>query len=126
MVHLARFVGFYFLFLYGLGELPWEFAVPGGLGDIAVATLAVVMLAVLWMNGPAGHRLLVAWNVLGLVDILFVVATAARLNLARPGSMHALTTLPLSLLPTFLVPLIIGSHLAMLARLRRGARRLGT
>jgi hypothetical protein len=40
--------------------------------------------------------------------------------------MQALTTLPLSLLPTFLVPLIIGSHLAMLARLRRGARRLGT
>jgi hypothetical protein len=31
-LHLTRFVGVYFLFLYGKGELPFSFAVPGGWG----------------------------------------------------------------------------------------------
>ena len=29
-LHLCRFVGFYFLWLYSSGELPYAFAVPGG------------------------------------------------------------------------------------------------
>src|ERR1044071_2068997 len=37
-LHLTRFVGFYFLWLYGRGELPYRFAVPGGWGGIIVAT----------------------------------------------------------------------------------------
>src|SRR5882672_9093208 len=47
-LHLTRFVGFYFLYLYGRGELPYAFAVPGGWGDIVVATLAAALL----MWGP--------------------------------------------------------------------------
>jgi hypothetical protein len=59
------------------------------------------------------HR---AWNPIGLADILFVVATAGRLALADPTSMRALTVLPLSLRPTFLVPITIASHVLILAR----------
>jgi hypothetical protein len=61
--------------------------------------------------------------VLGLADILFVVATAARLALADPASMAALLRLPLSLLPTFLVPLIIASHVVLGVRLALTAGR---
>jgi hypothetical protein len=121
-LHLARFVGFYFLYLYGRGELPYAFAVLGGWGDIVVASLAAALL--LW-GPPRDVRrrwAYAAWNVLGLADILFVVATAARLGLADPASMAALVRLPLSLLPTFLVPLIIASHVILGVRLgRRGA-----
>jgi hypothetical protein len=117
--HLTRFVGSYFLVLYGRGELPYAFAVPGGWGDILVAILALLLL----LSGPPETarrlRAYVVWNVLGLLDILFVVATAARLAFSAPASMAALLRLPLSLLPTFLVPLIITSHVVLAIRLAR-------
>ena len=82
----------------------------------------------LHLGGPPATvrrlRAYVFWNVLGLLDILFVVATAARLAFAAPASMEALLRLPLSLLPTFLVPLIITSHVLLAIRLARaGAAR---
>jgi hypothetical protein len=118
-LHLTRFVGPYFLYLYAHGELPYAFAVPGGWGDIAVATLAAALLT--WGSPHDGVRrpAYIAWNVLGLADIVFVVATAGRLAATAPESMTALVRLPLSLLPTFLVPLIIASHVVLGIRLAR-------
>ncbi len=118
-LHLTRFVGAYFIVLFRRGELPFAFAVPGGWGDMLVAAGALLLLA----SGPPTSRArrtaYALWNLLGLLDILFVVATATRLALANPESMEALLRLPLSLLPTFLVPLIIASHLLIAVRLRR-------
>src|SRR5206468_6075426 len=76
-VHLTRFVGLYFLLLYYRDvALPRAFAVPGGWGDIIVATLAFGLLAAAGELEP--KRWLVGlWNTLGLIDILFVVATAS-------------------------------------------------
>jgi hypothetical protein len=121
-MHLTRFVGVYFLALYARGLLPFDFAVLGGWGDIAVAATAALWL-VLAREPEAHRRLFWAWNLCGLADILFVVATAARLALADPASMGPLRTLPLSLLPTFLVPLIIASHVLIFWRLRRAPER---
>lgn len=123
-LHLTRFVGAYFLVLYGRGVLPYDFAVPGGIGDITVAGLAAVLL---FWGPPRDVRRRAAygaWNVLGLTDILFVVVTAGRLGLAEPASMAALLQLPLSLLPTFLVPLIIASHVVLGVRLWRAPSRV--
>jgi hypothetical protein len=78
--------------------------------------VAVMALAVAAYPAP---RIIFAWNVVGLIDILLVVATAAGLNLRNPGSMSALTELPLSLLPTFLVPLIIFLHVVIFSRVRQ-------
>ena len=44
---------------------------------------------------------------------------AARLAAADPSSMRALLRLPLSLLPTFLVPLLIATHVWIFVRLAR-------
>ena len=118
-LHLTRFVGFYFLYLYGRGELPYAFAVPGGWGDIAVASLAAVLLVLGPPDNGWRRAAYIGWNVLGLMDILFVVATAGRLLATEPASMAALTRLPLSLLPTFLVPLIIASHVVLAVKLAR-------
>jgi hypothetical protein len=122
LFHLTRFVGFYFLALHARGELPWAFAVPGGWGDNAVAIGAGILVLLVSPHSAWGRRLYLAWNVVGLLDILSVVATAARLALAEPGSMRALLELPLSLLLTYVVPIIIATHVVMLARLGRAAR----
>src|SRR5882757_3789554 len=37
LLHLTRFVGFYFFLLCSRGELPFAFAAPAGTGDIIVA-----------------------------------------------------------------------------------------
>jgi len=118
--HLTRFVGVYFLVLYGRGELPFDFAVPGGWGDIVVAVLALGLI-VRWRAASVGGWWAYSiWNVVGLIDILFVVATAARLARSEPESMAALLRLPLNLLLTWLVPLVIASHVFLGIRLARG------
>ncbi|MGH7498746.1 MAG: hypothetical protein ACREL3_07840 [Gemmatimonadales bacterium] len=118
-LHVTRLVaGYYFLHLYRAGGLPRDFAVPGGVGDIAVGSLALIMVLFV-RNLEEKRRLVLVWNLLGLADIIFVVATAARLGMSDPASMSALLRLPLSLLPTFLVPLIIASHILIFARLTR-------
>ena len=114
--HLTRFVGIYFLVLYSRGELPYEFAVIGGWGDIIVAAAAIPLM----LTGPltsGRRRLYLIWNVVGLVDILFVVATATRLALADPTSMAPLLRLPLSLLITFVVPVVIATHVWLFRRI---------
>jgi hypothetical protein len=121
LFHVTRFVGFYFLALHARGELPWAFAVPGGWGDNVVAVGALPLALLVRSDTSGGRRLYLAWNVLGLLDSLGVAVTAARLALAEPGSMRVLLQLPLSLLLTFVVPIIIATHVLMLARLKRAA-----
>jgi hypothetical protein len=121
-VHIARFVGAYFLILYHRNELPFAFAVPGGYGDIVVAAFATVLVILHWFSRDIPPALYWIWNTLGFIDILFVVATATRLALRDPNSMVALLRLPLSLLPTFLAPLIIFTHIIIAIRLFRPQR----
>jgi hypothetical protein len=118
-VHISRFVGAYFLILYHLNELPFAFAVPGGCGDIVVAVFATVLVILRCLSRAMPPALYWIWNTLGFIDILFVVMTATRLALRDPDSMVALLQLPLSLLPTFLVPLIMFTHIVIAIRLFR-------
>ena len=113
LLHLTRFVGFYFFLLCSRGELPFAFAAPAGSGDVIVALLAVLLLV---LSDARNWNMLIVWNTIGLTDILFVVMLALRLGLENRQSMHALREFPLSLLPTFLVPLIIASHVLIFIR----------
>src|SRR5262245_39049938 len=121
LYHLTRFVGIYFLILCTRGGLPYDVAGQGGCGDIAVATLAIPV-SLLPCEKKGARTAAWIWNLFGLFDILFVVVTAARLGLQDPSNIRALTVLPLSLLPTFIVPLIIATHVFMRARLKKLGR----
>jgi hypothetical protein len=118
-IHVSRLVGIYFLVLYGRGELPYAFAVPGGWGDIAVAFTAAIICLTARPRARPWSAVILAWNIFGLADIVLVIATAARLWVADPASMRALQELPLSLLPTFLVPIVVATHVIIFTRLSR-------
>ena len=123
LFHVTRLLaGAYFLVLCQRGELPCGFARPAGWGDIVVAVLALAVLGA--MRTEFAKTLLLIWNTIGLIDIVFVVFSALRFGLQDWQSMHALRELPLSLLPTFLVPLIIASHLLIFVRLARAGTNL--
>lgn len=118
--HTVRVVfGALFLLLAARGELPGRFAYAAGWGDIVAGALA---LPAAWAVGhPGARRWVLAWNALGLADILFVVLNAARFFLTERESMLAFTQLPYRLLPLFIVPLVILSHLLVFRRLRARA-----
>jgi hypothetical protein len=110
-IHLTRFVGIYFLVLSARGALDSGFAIPAGYGDIAIAVGALLLLAV-----PSPRWVLLLWNSLGLIDTLFVVGKATCLRLHDASALSAFTSLPLSFLPTMVVPLIIASHIVLFVR----------
>lgn len=123
-VQLYRAFGFIFLALYAIGKLPAEFAIPAGIGDVAVG-LAAPVVAYLFYKGYRWACLAVlGWNVVGILDLVVAVALGF---LSSPGPFQALaietpnemiTAFPLVLVPVFAVPLSILLHLATLKRLK--------
>ena len=105
------------------GKCPIHSLFPLGWGDIATAILALILLLAAKTERRTGLRLYVIWNVFGLIDILAVVGNAATTAIRDPESMRALLQLPCSLLPTFLVPIIIVSHIVLFLILSRAGVR---
>jgi hypothetical protein len=120
--HTARIVGGVFLVVAALGHLPALFAVPAGIGDIAVGVAAPF---VAWrLSHHTGRRHAVWFNVLGIVDLAVAVGIGF---LAAPGPANllsvtppteALSILPLTLIPTTVLPLAVALHVISLRRLR--------
>src|SRR5688572_4407193 len=118
LLHVTRFVGAYLLILFQRGELPRAFAVAGGVTDIIVATMALP-IALAPLEERVRTRAIVIWNVVGFAGLLLATFSAARITLAHPAQLRSLTYLPLSLLPTFLMPLLLATHGIIFARTRR-------
>lgn len=119
-VHVLRAVaGAGFLWAAAHGTLSTGFANMAGYGDIAVAILglaAIVLVSPLRSSAPL---LYVIWNTLGLIDIMLVVVTAARIGISDPPAMAQLMRPPFALIPLFLVPIVIASHIWIFERLLR-------
>jgi hypothetical protein len=124
-VQAWRFGGFAFLILDTLNRLPGYFAWPAGVGDMAVAAAAPFIVASLVRNPKfIASKSFVAWNVLGIVDLVIAVTLGGLgpLLFHDHGTATALMArLPMSLIPTFFVPLFILLHLTALFQRRASA-----
>jgi len=89
----------------------------GGLGRRHCCRPAMAVIGA--MRTEFAKKLFLVWSTLGLIDIIFVIFSAPRFGLKDWQAMHALRELPLSLLPTFLVPVIIALHVLIFVRLIR-------
>jgi hypothetical protein len=121
LLHVTRFVAIYLLVMHQRGELPRALVMPGALGDIIVAVMALPV-ALAPLADAARHRAIAIWNVVGFVGLLLVQFSTARLALSSPAEVRLLTHLPLSLLPTFLFPLLLATHVVIFVRTGRDAR----
>jgi hypothetical protein len=120
--HTLRVVGVLFLIVMALGHLPAAFALPAGLGDIAIGVAAPFVARRLARgNGAAGA---VRFNVLGILDLgVAGVIGFLLLGLVEvTPSTAPLTLLPLALIPTAAVPLAVALHIVSLRQLRSAAR----
>ena len=115
--HLLRCVGLYFVILGMRGLLPGLFVASAGYGNLLVAILALLLLARVPPASPRARRLWLGWNVLGLAVALWV--GIVLLVLGRSGPEPMLRVLPFSLLPSFVAPIAIATHVWMLVRLMK-------
>jgi hypothetical protein len=127
-VQVFRTVGWLFVALMLLGKLPWQFALPAGLGDIAVGLTAPVIARRLRRGDTRGA---IAFHALGILDLVvaigmgFFSAPGPYQIFTGPVTTAAMTVLPLILIPTVLVPLSIAIHIVAIRRLHAGHPAVG-
>jgi hypothetical protein len=123
LMHILRFIGVAFLVSSAApGGLSDTFAKRAGYGDIFAAITALV-LAIGFLPAVSRPRrqMLLAWNVLGLADLLVAVGTNFSIQLSGSPAMAPLVTAPLVYVPFYFVPLLLFVHLVIFYRLATGA-----
>ncbi|SDR62000.1 hypothetical protein SAMN05519103_07706 [Rhizobiales bacterium GAS113] len=123
-IQVYRVIGFVFLLLFWSGRLPGVFALPAGIGDVLVGVLAPIVGFVSGRHGVPSRRLVLAWNVLGILDLVVAIGTGfltspspvQLLSLDAPNEL--ISAFPLVMVPVFAVPLSILLHFASLTKLR--------
>ncbi len=121
ILHSWRMLGLGFLFLYAYDVLPGLFAWLAGLGDAMAAAGATLIGIKLLRGSEVSKQALLRWNSFGLLDFLIAVTvgTALRSDLLGSGiTTDQLAFLPLSLVPTLVVPFYMITHLIIFLQLR--------
>jgi hypothetical protein len=126
-----RWAGLGFLTLYAKGILPGLFALPAGLGDMAIGfTAPWIVLRLVRDPSFAGSRRFVTWNILGMVDFIVALSMGTLSSGAFPAinglignvTMSSMPQLPLVLIPAYMVPFFTMLHLTALFQARQLVR----
>ena len=124
-IQLYRIIGGVFVVLWLAGSIPGLFALPAGIGDVAVGVMAPFVAARYARNAGQGRNAVVWWNAFGLFDLV-VALTLGLLTSPSPLQLFAfeqpniiISGFPLILIPTFLVPLSILLHITVWIKLAR-------
>jgi hypothetical protein len=118
-VQAWRIAGFVFLVLYAYNILPGQLALPAGWGDIAIG--ATAPLVALKLANPHHRKSFIVWQLLGIVDLVNAVGMGVAARFINPHGIaaSAMTVLPMSLIPTFAVPLFMILHFISIAQARQ-------
>ena len=132
LVHTWRLAGIVFLVLSTYKILPEILALPAGWGDIAIGATALPVAMLL--ARPEHKTSFIVWQLLGVADLVLAITLGAAARFIDPQGVAEISTapmalLPLSLIPTFAVPLLLilhGISIAQARRWRSEARNLHT
>jgi hypothetical protein len=119
LVQSWRIAGLTFIALYTYGLLPGVFALPAGLGDMAIG--ATAPFVALKLTSLSSKRSFLVWQFLGITDLVVAVGSGLATRLLNPHAIQAtaMTELPMSLIPTFAVPLFLMLHFVCIAQARQ-------
>ncbi len=123
-----RVGGAFFLIAWAEGTLPGGFALPAGIGDIAVGIAAPFVAAAVARRARGHLALATIWNVAGLIDLVTAVGAGVTHSRSSLGlfvgtvTTDQLAHYPFSLIPTFFVPLALILHGFSLRAIARTAR----
>ncbi len=115
-IQIYRVIGGNFLALWAFGAIPGVFALPVGIGDVLVGLLALPAAFYLGSGAARGRLVAVAWNFLGIADLVTAVTLGA---LSSPGPLQHLAldhpnvltaSYPTVMTPAFAVPLSLILH----------------
>ena len=117
--HGFRFFGLVFLLPGFVGQhLPQGFAMPAAYGDFAAGVLAILALLTFRIR-PLFWLLALAFNVVGLGDLIIDTMNASRLGLPNvAGELGAAYAIPM-----LYVPALFWTHIAAFALMLRSARK---
>jgi hypothetical protein len=131
-IHVGRLFAIFFLMLYAVGRLPQTFALVAGWGDILVAVAAPVVAWTIYRRAAGSRGLALTWNTLGFADLVLAVALGVGSAVDSPArfiyeaaSSGTMSSLPWLIVPGFMVPLYLMTHLAIYHRLSRRRESLG-
>jgi hypothetical protein len=120
-----RWAGLGFLNLYAYKVLPGMFALPAGLGDMAIGFAAPwIVLGLVRHPDFAASRAFIRWNILGITDLVIAISLGTLIATLATGAPGEISTapmgkLPLLLIPVFLVPLFLMLHAIALMQSRQ-------
>ncbi len=118
--NLVRFFGLYFVWLSRKGLIAGDVAVLAGWSPVIVALGAIVVLLAFRPQDAVGRQAILVWNIVALLDVVVVFAVMSLM--ARPGSalQSRFHLFPLSLLPTFFLPLLFVTNVLVFLWWLRG------
>jgi hypothetical protein len=122
-LHAIRVLGVDFIILYAEGRLPAPFAPSAGWGDVFMGVTALPLAWAIMRFGARMRPLALLWNALGVADLLAAITLGP---LSAPGPFQVfvgppdsslMTTLPWLIIPGFLVPILVFTHVVIFTRL---------
>jgi hypothetical protein len=126
-VNAVRVFGLFFVIHYAEGRLPAPFAPSAGWGDVFVGATALPVAWLVARRANGWRAAALVWNTIGFADLVLAVALGIMSAQDSPMQLFAggpdttlMAMLPMFLIPGFLVPLLMLTHLAVLQRLAAG------
>ena len=122
LTQVYRLAGVTFLVYFFQDKLPWHVGLVSGTLDTVVAIGAIPVAYLVYKYGAKVNSLLVAWNVLGLLDfaISFTIVSLSFIGLISLSPEPTLLGMPpLTLISIFQVPLAIFIHIYLLSKITR-------
>lgn len=123
-IQSLRLMGGLFLVGWAMGVLPWQFALPAGVGDITAGIAAIQATRAAHRGDANAEQLIRRASIIGLLDFvvavsLGIVTSPGVLQLMAFDKPNIINAYPLALFPMFIVPIFIAFQMFSLQALRR-------